>query len=92
MPKAKYCRTCKSLAPAEHDCETWKPQPQKRISYHKAIRLMCLDCSNDSAHYVRWCPCDGIHGHDCPLWPGSGSVCVLKPLKGSTASSSSLPR
>ncbi len=35
----------------------------------KAIREHCLDCSGDSRPAVIWCPCDGIHGSSCPLWP-----------------------
>ena len=35
----------------------------------RAIRAKCLDCCCGSIKYVRWCPCDGVHGSACPLWP-----------------------
>jgi len=34
----------------------------------KAIRQQCLDCS-ETAKYITWCPCDGLHSNRCHLWP-----------------------
>jgi len=35
----------------------------------KTVRKACLDCSGDSAKYVIWCPCDGLHSTRCDFWP-----------------------
>lgn len=32
-----------------------------------AIRQKCLDCS-ESFKSVKYCPSDGIHSKECPLW------------------------
>jgi hypothetical protein len=34
----------------------------------KAVRKKCLDCSG-TYKAVKWCPCDGLHGSPCALWP-----------------------
>ena len=41
----------------------------KSASPMKAVRAKCLDCCCGSLKSVRFCPCDGVHGSDCPLWP-----------------------
>ena len=40
----------------------------KRKPPLQAIRATCLDCCCGSVKYVRFCPCDGQHGSECPLW------------------------
>ena len=38
-------------------------------SVYKAARASCHDCAGESAKYVKWCSCDGVHGSYCPMWP-----------------------
>ena len=42
---------------------------RKLLSPLKAIRANCIDCAGGSFKYVKFCPCDGVHGDACALWP-----------------------
>jgi len=34
----------------------------------KHVRRNCIECSDGSAKYVTWCPCDGKHSTRCEYW------------------------